>query len=130
MDGNAGITAKIIGAVFGKTYLSNKAFVGIGLQLLDDGISYPDLVSLAIGTDLFAQLAGSRSDADFVKLVYRNVVGAAPSRADLDYFVGLLDTDAFTQSSLALLACETDMNRINVDLVGLINTGIEFLPPA
>ena len=130
LDGNAGITAKIIGAVFGKTYLSNKAFVGIGLQLLDDGISYPDLVSLAIGTDLFAQLAGSRSDADFVKLVYRNVVGAAPSRADLDYFVGLLDTDAFTQSSLALLACETDMNRINVDLVGLINTGIEFLPPA
>ncbi len=126
--GAAGTTAKIIGGVFGKQFLSNPNFVGIGLNLLDGGMSYADLVGLAVGTELFAQLAGSRSNTDFVKSIYKNVVGADADAGALSLYVGLLDRGEFTQSSLAFLACETDLNKISVDLVGLANTGIGFVP--
>lgn len=43
LDGNAGITAKIIGAVFGKAALTNPTYVGIGLSYLDRNVSYSDL---------------------------------------------------------------------------------------
>ena len=131
-DGHAGQTAKIIGAVFGPQYLTNKDFVGIGLQLLDGGMAYKDLVSLAVGTDLFKQLAGATagvvSNTQFVNFVYRNVVGAAPSAQELADFVGLLDSKAYTQSSLALAACDASVNLLHIDLVGLAAHGIEFIP--
>ena len=128
LDGHAGSVAKILGALFGKAYLANREFVGIGLGLLDAGTSYADLVALALGTEVFAQLAGSRSNTDFVNLVYRNVVGSLPGPADLGYFVNLLDSGTDTQVSLALLACETELNKVHIDLVGLPLTGIEFAP--
>lgn len=128
IDGNAGSVAKILGAVFGKQFLANKDYVGIGLSLLDGGMSYADVVALAVRTDVFAQLAGSRSNTDFVNFVYKNVVGSLPGAAELNYFVNLLNTGTQTQASLALLACETDLNKLNIDLVGLANTGIEFAP--
>ena len=128
LDGHAGTTARIIGAVFGKAYLSNASFVGIGLDLLDRGMSYADLVALAVNTDLFAQLAGSRSDADFVRLVYKNVVGTDPTPTDLAFYVGELTNGHFNQASLALLACELDLTKAQIDLVGLAATGIVYLP--
>lgn len=126
IDGHAGTVAKIIGAVFGPRYLSAAAYVGIGLQLLDGGMGEAELVALAVQTELFASLAGSRSNTDFVKFVYQNVVGAAPSAAELAAYVGLLDGGAQTQASLALLAVETEINQVHIDLVGLAGTGIGF----
>ncbi len=131
-DGHAGQAAKIIGAVFGTPYLSHKDFVGIGLQLLDGGMAYPDLISLALGTDLFKQLAGATaggvvSNTQFVDFIYRNVVGAAPSPQELADFVGLLDSKAHTQASLALLACEASINLLHIDLVGLAAHGIDYI---
>lgn len=129
LDGNAGAVAQIIRALFGPSFLANRDFVGIGLQLVDVGMSYGQVVQLAIGTDLFAQLAGGRSNAAFVNFVYRNVVGAAPSAGDLAYFAGLIDSGAHTQASLGELACQVALNTASVELVGLAATGIEFNPP-
>ncbi|WP_395703644.1 hypothetical protein [Aquabacterium sp.] len=128
LDGNAGTAAKIIGAVFGPQYLQNKDFVGIGLQLLDGGMGYAELVQLALATPLFQQLAGGPSNADFVRYVYTNVVGSAPSTGDLNALVGLIDNGTYTAISLAMLACELDLNAQNIHLAGLAQTGIEFTP--
>jgi len=128
LDGNAGTTARILRAVFGSSYLGVKEFVGIGLSLLDSGTSYQDLVGMAVATDVFANLAGSRSNTDFVKLVYRNVIGVAPSASELGYFVGLLDSGVYSQASLAYMACEVPQNTQSAELVGLAATGIEYLP--
>lgn len=128
VDGHAGQVAQIIRALFGAETLKTRPYVGIGLTLLDGGMSYADLVALAIGTDVFAQLAGSRGNADFVKLVYRNVVGAAPGAADLAYFTGLLDSGAYTQASLGALAAQVDLNTQSVELLGLASTGLEYTP--
>jgi hypothetical protein len=128
LDGNAGVVAQIIRALFGPAYLANKNFVGIGLSFVDGGMAYADLVSLAVSTDVFAALAGGRSNTAVVNHLYRNVVGTAPSAADLAQFVSMLDSGAHTQESLALLACQVDVNTQSVDLVGLADTGIEFVP--
>lgn len=128
LSGNAGFTAQIIRALFGKAYLTERAFVGIGLQLFDAGGSYQDVVSLAIGTAEFAAVAGSRSNTDFCRLLWVNVVGSAPTSADIAPFVAELDSGALTQASLGLLACQIDINTKSTEIVGLATSGIEYSP--
>jgi RTX calcium-binding nonapeptide repeat (4 copies) len=128
LDANAGNVAKIIGALFSKATLSDAKLVGIGLKLLDDGIAYPELIRLAVATDLFAQRAGSHGNADFVRWVYANVVGQSAPADAVAHYTGLLESGTYSQATLALLACETELNRVQIDLVGLANTGLAFLP--
>lgn len=127
-DGHAGETAQILRALFGTASLTNHAYAGIGLKLLDDGLGYDALVAAALGTHAFAQLAGSRSNADFVRLVYRNVVGHDADAAALAEFTALLDGGAMTQAQLAVLACRSPLNTGSVELTGLADTGLAYLP--
>lgn len=124
IGGNAGVVAKTLGAVFGKASVLNAAFAGIGLYLVDGGMSYADLMSAAIGARL-GQGAGHRA---VVELLYTNVVGVAPSESETAYFAGLLDSGAFTVSSLGVLAADTSLNAANVDLIGLAQAGLAFTP--
>lgn len=122
LDGNAGLTAKILGAVFGAPSVTIKEYVGIGLSLLDSGMSYPDLMLLALN----ARLGNGFSNAEEVNLLYQNLVGVLPSTADLNYYVGTITSGQFTQTSLAVMAADLDLNATNIDLVGLGQTGIEY----
>lgn len=128
LDGAAGQVAKILGALFGKGALSNKVYAGIGLSLLDQGMSYSELVAVAVASDAFAKLAGGRSNGQFVDLVYHNVVGAAPDATQRAHYIGLLDRGEYTQGSLALLACEAAPNVQQVGLVGLASSGLPYEP--
>ncbi len=123
LDGNAGSTSKILGAVFGVASVSDKAFVGIGLQLLDDGMPYQDLVQLALNT----KLGTGFSDVDEVNLLYSNLVGSLPDTEVLNFWTERLKDGEFTQNSLAIMAIDLDINASNIDLIGLSQTGIEFL---
>ncbi|MBK8104268.1 MAG: pre-peptidase C-terminal domain-containing protein [Betaproteobacteria bacterium] len=126
IDGNAGMAAKLVGAVFGASALQDAALVGSYLSLLDSGASAEELAALAAASARFAQLAGSHGNTDFVNTVYENVVGMAPSTAELDEFVGLLETGVFTQATLALLAAEHPLNQARIDLAGLADTGLNY----
>jgi hypothetical protein len=128
VDGHAAEVAQILRGLFGASSVNNPTFVGIGLSLRDQGMSYAELVSLAIGTSFFEQLAGSRSNTDFVRLVYRNVVGSDPSPQALAEYVGLLDNGSQTQASLGLIACQVSLNTQAVELVGLMDSGLGFTP--
>jgi len=123
MSGHAGTVAKMISAVFGSAYLSNSQYVGIGLNLVDSGMSENALADLAVHTALFTSLAGSTSNTDFVKLVYHNVVGVDPSASELATYVGMLDSGQQTQASLAVMAAESSQNQVH--LVG-VQGGIDF----
>ena len=122
LDGHAGLTAKILGAVFGAASVANREYVAIGLDLLDSGMGYETLMQLAIN----ARLGAGASHKAVVDLLYTNVVGYAPPKGDEDYFVALLDSHAFTAASLGVLAAETDQNQLNIDLIGLADTGLPF----
>jgi uncharacterized protein (TIGR01370 family) len=73
LNGNAGITAKILGAVFGKESLSNRNYVGIGLHFLDAGWTYDNLAGLALDA------AGAKTNDQIVSLLWTNVIGTKPS---------------------------------------------------
>ncbi|MER0170635.1 MAG: hypothetical protein DU489_08535 [Nitrosomonas sp.] len=123
LDGNAGGVAKILGAIFGASSISNKQFVGTGLKLLDNGMSFQDAIQLALNS----KLGEGFSNADEVNLLYKNLLGVLPSTDDLNSWVGKLNSGELSHIPLAELAINFDLNETNIDLVGLQQTGIEFV---
>jgi hypothetical protein len=121
LEGSAGTTAKILGAVFGKDSLSNKNFVGIGLSFLDSGWTYDNLAGLAL------EAAGAKTNDQVVTLLWTNVIGTKPTAADRQPFIALLE-NGMTAGALAHLAADTSFNTTNINLVGLAQTGIEYIP--
>lgn len=124
LDGAAGSTARLLGAVFGAPAVANKAYVGIGLSLFDAGQTPEQVAQLAIG----ARFGGTPSSRDLVTLLYTNVVGVAPGAAELSFYAGLVDGGTYTQAGLALLAANTDLTAASIGLAGLAASGLEFLP--
>ena len=121
INSNAGTTAKILGAVFGKDSLSNKQYVGIGLSLLDAGMSTNTLSSLAVDA------ANLKTNDQIVSTLWKNVFGTTATSADKAPYVKLLD-DGMSAGTLAWLAADTTFNKVNINLVGLAQTGIEYIP--
>ena len=125
LSGTAGQVAKTLGAVFGKDAVANKEYAGIGLHFVDDlHYSYADLMRLAIK----ARLGSNPTAGQVVDLLYSNVVGSAPDAATRKSFTDLLDNRTFTVESLGVLAADTELNKVNINLVGLAQTGLEYLP--
>jgi len=127
-SGHAAQTVEILGAAFGKSFVSNKDYVAAGLDLFDDGWSFHDVCAAAIGTADFQSLAGSTGNTAFVNTVYRNVVGVLPQQADLNYYVGQLQGSGgqLSQADLLGFAATCAENLANIDLVGLQQTGVEY----
>ena len=121
LNANAGITAKVLGAVFGKDSVTNKNYVGIGLSFLDSGWTYDNLAALAL------DVAGAKTNDQIVSLLWANVIGSKPSAADKAQFISLLQS-GMTAGALAHLAADTSFNTTNINLIGLTQTGIEFTP--
>ena len=121
LNGNAGTTAKILGAVFGKESVSNKSYVGIGLSFLDSGWTYDNLAGLALDA------AGAKTNDQIVSLLWTNVIGTKPTDADKQPYISLLE-NGMTAGALARLAADSSLNTTNINLVGLAQTGIEYIP--
>jgi hypothetical protein len=121
INGNAGTTAKILGAVFGKESISNKKYVGIGLHFLDAGWTYDNLAGLALDA------AGAKTNDQIVSLLWTNAIGTKPTAADKQPYIALLE-NGMTAGALAHLAADTSFNSTNINLVGLAQTGIEYIP--
>jgi hypothetical protein len=121
LDGNAGTTAKILGAVFGKASVTNATYVGIGLGYLDAGTSYASLMQLALDA------AGATTHSAVVKLLWHNLFGTDPTAAEAAPYVDMLDRNQISTGGLGVLAADLDLNKANIDLVGLQQTGIHFV---
>ena len=126
LSGNAGLVAKILGAVFGQGKDGtefNPVHVGIGLAYLDAGMDYVSLTELAI----YEKLGGQTTNGDVVDLLYNNVAGVLPGIEERNEFISLLDDGSFTVGELGIYAADHELNATNIDLVGLSTTGIEFI---
>jgi Ca2+-binding RTX toxin-like protein/methionine-rich copper-binding protein CopC len=121
LDGNAGITAKIIGAVLGKAALNNPTYVGIGLGYLDKGMSYSDLGALALTA------VGATTNDAIVSTLWLNVIGSTATTLDKAPFIKML-ADGMKAGDLVALAADTAFNTTNIKLTGLALTGIEYTP--
>ena len=121
LNGNAGTTAKVIGAVLGKTQVQNPTFVGLGLSYLDKGMSYSDLGALALTA------VGATTNDAVVSTLWKNVIGTDATTAIKAPYIKML-TDGMKVGDLVVLAADTSFNTTNINLVGLAQTGIEYLP--
>jgi hypothetical protein len=126
LNANAGKIVKILGAVFGKSAVTNKEYVGIGLNLLDSGMEYKNLMDLALNVKLGANFTTESA----VKLIYSNVFNITPNTQTISLFQGLITEGYTSVAELAIVAAETSNNQVNINLVGLSQSGVEYLPVA
>ncbi|WP_322993518.1 hypothetical protein [Limnohabitans sp.] len=118
-DTNASQVAKILGAVFGKSAVTNKEYVKIGLTYMDAGMSYTDLCALALS------VTRKTDPGDVVDLIYTNLVGVKPPAGDKALFVQMLKSGV-TNGELVRFAADLSLNETNIGLIGLAANGIEF----
>jgi len=123
INGHAGEVSKILGAVFGSDAVEDKQLVGIGLQRLDSSTSYTELIQQALN----AKLGKGFSDQAEIQLLYQNILSTQPSQDELNYWSNTLNNGQFTQTSLAIMAANLDLNMQNINLIGLSQTGLEYL---
>ncbi|WP_395688121.1 calcium-binding protein [Caenimonas koreensis] len=126
IDGNAGIAAKVVTAMFGLAGLQDKGVVGTYLAMLDSGMSYEAVASAAAASTLFANQAGGHSNAQFVDHVFFNLVGFHPSAEVAQQYIDILNTPGYSQGYLGMLAADTSYNLANVNLTGLAQAGLEY----
>jgi len=121
LNGNAGTTARLLGVVAGD--VARPDLVGAGLWALDAGASYADLMNVALN----ARLGPSRGDAEFIDIVFTNVLNLKVSPEQAAPYLALLQSDSQTQVSLAIIAAETSYNADQIGLVGLAQTGLTYV---
>ncbi|MGA1581122.1 MAG: right-handed parallel beta-helix repeat-containing protein [Luminiphilus sp.] len=126
---NAGKTALFFGAV-AYDRLTDKSAFGTILHFVDNG--YSDLTSLsqfAIDAGVIRDLAGGESDEALARLVSRNILGEEP-QAVIDLLVDFMDgTQAsFSHAQFLATVAALDVNQERVDLVGIAQTGMEYVP--
>lgn len=126
LTGNAGEAARLIGALLGPSYVKDKALAGVVIGLLDQNYSAQTIASLGLGTSTYLGLAGSGSNEDFVKHVFKNVTGRAPVEAELQTYVDMLRAGT-SQAALAVMAADTEFTAAQIGLTGLMLHGWEFL---
>ena len=122
IDGNAGITAKILGAFLGKDGILNAQYVGIGLESLDGGATYDDVLKMAIST-IFG---GSIDGRVLVHHFYKNLLGTDAPEELLQIYGSKIDKGELSTVSLARQVAEHPINIQNIDLVGLAFSGLDY----
>jgi hypothetical protein len=60
-----------------------------------------------------------------VKYVFNNVVGRPPKPDELNTYLSMLSQGS-TQAELAVLAGDTELNALRIDLVGLVQHGLTY----
>jgi hypothetical protein len=124
LGGAAGNTVKIIGAAFGAPAIQqHPEYVRIGLDLFDANTDILQVCMLAIGA------MGNPNNETFVNTVYKNVVGVLPTQGIRDLYVAMLagSGGTMTQAQLLDFAANTDANELSINLVGLHQSGVEFV---
>ncbi|MDB5881753.1 MAG: peptidase metallopeptidase [Ramlibacter sp.] len=125
VDGNAGTAVKVLGAVFGgEAVHGHRDVVGIALKLLDDGMSHESLMQLALHARLGA---GADDHGAVVDLLFANLTGNHPGHETHDILVGMLDRGDMSAAALGNAAAETSINQANINLVGLAQTGVDYV---
>lgn len=120
LDGNAGIVAKVYGAVLGKDSLSDSELIGDGLDAVDSGMSYENFAAITL------QSTGMQTNAEIVRTLWTNVVGSAPTSDQEQPYIDMLDSGEKNVGELVMFAADTSLNQENVNLIGLTNSGIEY----
>lgn len=121
LDGHAGQAAKLIGAVFGPDSVMKQDYVGIALDFLDRGGSYEELAQVAMSA-----LDNPGPDS-LVRTLWANLFDTEPNSADLNLVLSWLESGT-SSAELIVLAADSEINQARIDLIGLTDNGLAYLP--
>ncbi len=120
---SAGKAIRLIGAALDAAALAQHPdWVGEGIRLFDQGLSLRQVAQLVI------DVLGNPGNEALVTSLYTHVAGAAPTPAEVQHFVGMMEGSGGSLSKAELLemAALVELNEVNIGLVGLQSTGVEF----
>lgn len=125
---HAGQTLEFLGVV-APAAINNPAIVGAVLNLFDQGSSTRDVCQLAINIGLVGQIAGSTNSIDIARMAFLNVVGVPASTEMADLLVSFMDgrNASFSQADFLTVIAGMEINQAHIGLIGLQQTGIEFI---
>ena len=123
---SGGETALLIGAVLGKGSLSNKTLVGPLLEYFDAGNTLLDAANALVGAGAIDRVANGSSTSAFVNQIYHSVLGKNPAVSDTTDLAALIDGGAYSRAGFLALVASQPINQVNVGLVGLVQTGLEY----
>ncbi len=124
----AGLTMEFIGAL-AYSSIGDASTVGAVLPWFDQGKSMREVAQIVIDAGIVAQLAGSGSNTDLTKLLYRNIIGTEADSAAVDMMLGYMDgrVASYSQSEFISFAAGLEANQQHINLVGLQQTGVAYL---
>lgn len=128
---SSGQAAALLGSVLGKTLMHTKPdLIGAVIGLFDQGYTMQQLSGAIMRLPIWDALTvhAKASDADIASYLLTKVNGSAPDPATLSAAVAAIgnETGATQGSYLASLATSS-ANQIQIDLVGLQQTGLIYL---
>ena len=114
----------------------SKVYEGMGIKFEDAGTTSTAIAQMIVSADVFATAANGTGNDSFVRQVYTNVMGTAPTLAQAKPYVDALNAGTTTQASLLVAAAHLDSFQQTIGLVGiapattgvLAGTGIEYTP--
>lgn len=126
--GQAAANSLLITGTLAFSLLSDPGVHRSLLGILDKENSLRHVFGLALDGGLVAELAGGRSDAALVSLVYRNIVGSEPSVADTVALAQYFEAQGgpYSQLDFLVVAAELPLNQGHVDLVGYATSGVVY----
>jgi hypothetical protein len=129
VNGDAGEVYALLAAGLGQSDIT-KQLMGIGLWLKDSGKTDTEVAQILLDSSLYKADALGSSNETFVKHVWTNLTGTTISLTDLNYFAGALDRKEVTQAQLLEAASNltTFRDATHINLVGMVDTGIEYTP--
>jgi serralysin len=129
---SAGQAALLMGAVLGRNLmLAKRELMGSVIDLFDQGYSLPVLAGAIMrlpGIDgVWDALAGGHQATDIARYLYTQVNGTAPDAATLA--AGVSSLGSGVQGAYLAQLAVSNANQLQVGLVGLAGTGLEFIAP-
>lgn len=132
VTGTAGDVYALLKASIGTV---STTYEGLGIKFEDAGMSSTQIAQAILGTDAFAVAAGGTGNDSFVRDVYTNVMGTAPTLAQAKPFVDMLNAGTTTQAALLVQAAHLTAFQQTIGLIGvngatgvLAGSGIDYTP--
>lgn len=125
---NAAMSLQIINVV-GAEARNDPTVVGTILEMFDAGHDLKSVAQHALDAGWVTQFAGSTSNNDVAKMAFKNIFGAEPNESQLDWALSYMDgrTASYTQAEFIATAAQIDENNDIINLVGLQQSGVEFI---
>jgi hypothetical protein len=126
LNGSAGAAFRLYQAALDRP--AEKAGLGFWIYQLDRGLTLDDMVQDIINTqpEFIQKYGANPTDAQFVNLLYANVLHRTPDGAGYDFWLKALTNHDTTHVGIVKFFSESPENQAQV--IGSIQNGIEYTP--